>query len=190
MLRWNAQHWPLSRPSDTACHPAMVSGVLSGGTSSCGVGMSSSAPSTGSRSSLIEPRRRSPCKSHCRSGALPQASLRQHRDSGDLVELARPLGRDLRTGVVAHGAAGVPQPAWGRLAVLLNWSVPWQPLYCTISPPPPGRHAVCVRLCPLATSRSRYGDPRRPTALAHDLRCDSFFEARGCLGVERAGDCL
>ena len=36
-MRWNAQHGSLRRPSDTAFHPAIVSGVLSGGTSSCGM---------------------------------------------------------------------------------------------------------------------------------------------------------
>jgi len=35
-LRWNAQHGSLSRPSATAFHPAIVSGVLFRGTSSCG----------------------------------------------------------------------------------------------------------------------------------------------------------
>src|SRR6478752_2951788 len=42
MLRWNAQHGSLRRPSATACHPAIVSGVLFRGTSSRGSGMSSS----------------------------------------------------------------------------------------------------------------------------------------------------
>ena len=41
MLRWNAQHGSLSRPSARAFHPAIVSGVLFRGTSSGGSGMSS-----------------------------------------------------------------------------------------------------------------------------------------------------
>src|SRR5580700_11463266 len=41
MLRWNAQHGSLSRPSATVFHPATVSGVLFGGMSSCGSAMNS-----------------------------------------------------------------------------------------------------------------------------------------------------
>ena len=41
MLRWNAQHGSLRRPSARAFHPVIVSGVLLWGTSSCGSGVSS-----------------------------------------------------------------------------------------------------------------------------------------------------
>ncbi len=98
MLRWNAQHWTLRRRSDTAFHPAIVSGGPFGETSSYGSGMRSSASGVARSESPVPPR-------------------------------------------------------------------PGQILRCR-----PAR--------------------AEPTTSAHDLRGDSFFEARGGLGVERAGDGL